>query len=531
VTSTPTMQITCPHCGASYELPADLGGLPIACRKCDQQFTPPVPPEVAAADERWRWKRSGRSGSGITLKRLGGLVSGRWRALAIGGAVIAAALVIVTVLTIGGGEHPRRRVARGTEADAVRAWRDGSNVEHDVLFEGRVFLEAFLDAYTRSVMRKFFDPEAQPTEDDIRIMGQGFLKVVIHFYNDRIIYERAAGSRRYDAAYSRWRSLGETDYHADREAPEKGDLDERLADANALLMFCKLRCADLDTGAFQVDFEDVDHSGTDGLQYVVRFLGLDTRWLTILQVLPELRQVTFHFRYGGRGRTGTIRREGLLRTCATLERVSPASCAISSAISSLDLALHEGRVDKATADARRRVLDGWETALFRAAYLGTARYMTSPPLGESDLLPRREHGGPLDVILESVPISPFGLPYIAGRPVEVGRSYLIPDKVILMPCHSDDSEAYEREFVRRLSRTEEGRATLRRLGLRLGDWFTGASCLSRTIEDPAGVVVTVLEMRPFKKGQGGMLRVRVGREEGWMQSSFFYGDVREVGQR
>lgn len=362
-------------------------------------------------------------------------------------------------------------------------------------------------------------------------MGRGFLKVVVHFHNDRSIYERAAGSRRYDAAYSRWQSLGETDYHTDRKAPAAGGLDDRLADANSLLMFCTLQGADQDAGAFRVDAEDVDYSGTDGLQYVVGFLGLDTRWLTILQVLPELRRMVFHFSYGGRRRTGAIDRSGLLRTCAVLERVSPPSCAISWALSSLDHAIQKGNVRKATAEARRSDLDSWETALFRAAYLEASRHMASPPLDENDLPPMNEHGDSLDAILQSIPKSPFGLPYVAGLPVTAGRSYLILDNVILMPCHGDDVEAYEREFISKLSRTEEGRATLRRLGLKPGDWFTGASCLSRTIENPAGVAVTVLEARPSKKGQGGMLRVRAGREEGWIQGSIFYGDVREASQR
>lgn len=157
----PTMHVACPHCGASYELPADLGGLPIPCRKCDQRFTPPVSPEVAAADDRWRRRRTS-AGPAAALGKLRKIVLRHWRSLAIGGAVVATALAIVTAVLAGSGGRPSRRVTNGSEPDEVRAWRNGSNIEHDVLFEGRIFTESFLDGYTRSVMKRFWGRKLSP---------------------------------------------------------------------------------------------------------------------------------------------------------------------------------------------------------------------------------------------------------------------------------------------------------------------------------------------------------------------------------
>lgn len=54
-----TMSVNCPHCGASYDVPADLTGLPITCRKCEESFPAPEPPTAEHSRSR-RWIASHR---------------------------------------------------------------------------------------------------------------------------------------------------------------------------------------------------------------------------------------------------------------------------------------------------------------------------------------------------------------------------------------------------------------------------------------------------------------------------------------
>jgi len=176
------MKAKCPHCGATEDYADDLAGMSIPCRKCDESFQTP---SVEMDEERARRKTTGKQDR-------------RWPLFAAALFVLIAAVLALLGHRWGSQQDrlasPASEVAEFPDLPVmpvdVVMWRNEEQIENAVLFPPVPVTRSMVRPYVRRVHTIYFSnhPDFVAARREA-----GFVwKLVLHFYNDPVVFAQTA---------------------------------------------------------------------------------------------------------------------------------------------------------------------------------------------------------------------------------------------------------------------------------------------------------------------------------------------------